>query len=266
VVKVPAETQKGYVILEAASGVQTTSGMDLDVVLPGITKMAPSPVDPGANLTITGTNLDLVDSVIFSNAPAVKSFVSQAATQIVVKVPMGVLRGNVKLGVHNSTLTVQSPTVLEITGDVPPPTITFPIYNDAVTSNWTSTGWVGDGWGGTKDLNNTSPVREGTKSVKITYVGGYGSPLQLGGASVDVSKYKTFKISIFGAAGSGGKNVNIGINGKDAYTITIVEGKWTDYEIPLSSLTTSTTLSEILVKEYNDTGGFTIYVDALGLN
>lgn len=264
VVKVPAKTTKGKVTLVAHSSVQTTSSVELDVVLPAITKITPSPVDPGANLTITGTNLDLVDSITFSNAPAVKSFVSQTPTQIVVKVPMGVLRGKVTLAVKNSTLTVQSPEVLEIVGDVPPPTIAFPIYNDAVTSNWN--GWTGDGWGGTKDLNNTSPVREGTKSVRINYVGGYGSPLQLGGANVDIAKYKTLKISIYGAPGSAGKQVNVGVNGKDGYTIAIEEGKWTDYEISLPTLTTSSTLSEILVKEYSNTGGFTIYVDALGLN
>jgi hypothetical protein len=46
----------------------------------------------------------------------------------------------------------------------------------------------------------------------------------------------------------------------------LVEGKWTDYAIPISTLTSATTLNEIWVKEYNGSGGFTIYVDALGLN
>lgn len=269
VVKVPGAAQKGKVTLEAASGVQTSSSVDLDVAMPSVATMSPNPVDPGANLTITGTNLDLVTSITFANAPTVTSFISQTPTRIVVTVPTGVLRGRITLGVLNSTLTVQSPDVLEITGDAPPPTIAFPIYNDAVTSNWTSNGgWIGGGWGGTKDLNNTTPVREGTKSVRIDYVGGWGSPLQLGGANINLSPYTAFKISIYGGPGSGGKKINIGINQKDAYTITLVEGKWTDYEIPFSSLglTGSSTLKEIWVKEFNGTGGFTIYVDALGLN
>jgi hypothetical protein len=101
--------------------------------------------------------------------------------------------------------------------------------------------------------------------VRINYDGGWGSPLQLGGASVDISSYTTFKISVYGAAGSGGKKINIGINKADKYTITVVEGVWTDYAIPLSTLT-SDPLNEIWVKEYNGTGGFTIYVDAMGLN
>ncbi len=266
VVKVPAGTTKGKVTLEAASGVQTKSSVDLDVLLPVVATISPNPIDPGTNLTITGTNLDLVSSVTIQNAAAVTTFVSQTATQIVVKAPMGITRGKITLGVLNSTLTVLSPDILEVTGSVPPPIISFPIYNDAVTSNWTSTGWIGGGWGGTKDLNNTSPVRDGTKSVKIDYVGGYGSPLQLGGANINLSPYTTFKISIYGAPGSGGKRINIGINASDSYTITLVEGKWTDYAIPISSLTTASKLTDIWIKEYSGSGGFTIYVDAMGLN
>ena len=141
------------------------------------------------------------------------------------------------MSVLNSTLTVQSPDILKITGAIPPPVISFPIYNDAVTGNWN--GWIGGGWGGTSNYNNTAPVREGDKSIKIDYAGGYGSPMQLGGANVDVTSYTTFKISIYGGPGSNGLKVNLGINGADSYNITLVEGKWTDYQIPISSLTTS---------------------------
>ena len=265
VVKVPAATRKGKVTLEAASGVQTTFSTDLDLILPAVTSMAPNPIDPGANVTVTGTNLDLVTSITFENAAAVTSFVSQSPTQIVATVPLGVLRGKITLGVLNSTVTVQSADVLEINGSIPPPTIAFPIYNDAVTANWN--GWIGGGWGGTSDRNNASPVREGSKSVKINYVGGWGSPLQLGGASINLAPYSTFKISVYGGPGSAGKRISIAFNGTNGlYNITLVEGAWTDYAIPLSTLTSGSTLAEIWVQEFNGVGGYSIYVDAIGLN
>jgi hypothetical protein len=264
VVKVPAQASKGKITLTAASGVQTLSPTDVDVLLPTIATMSPNPIDPGTNITITGTNLNLVTSVIFPNAPAVTSFVSQTATTIVAKVPTGVLRGKVTLNVLNSTLTVLSPDILEINGSVPPPTISFPIYKDAITANWN--GWIGGGWGGTSNRSNTTPVREGSNSIKIDYVGGYGSPLQLGGATVSLTGYTTFKISIYGGPGTTGKRVNIGVNGADSYNVDLVEGKWTDYSVPISTLTSATTMTDLIIKEFSGTGGFTIYVDALGLN
>ncbi|MDI3322016.1 IPT/TIG domain-containing protein [Pinibacter soli] len=263
VVKVPASTTAGNVTLEAASGVQTICPVSLQVSLPAVTNMTPNPVDPLANLTITGTNLDLVTAVAFQNANAVTTFVSQSATQIVVKVPSGVTEGKITLSVLNSTLTVQSPNILQITGAVPPPTIALPFYKDAVT-NWN--GWTGDGWGGNKNYANTTPVREGDKSIKIDYVGGWGSPLQLGGATVAKGSYTTFKISIYGAPGSNGKTVNLQLNGAGGQSITIVEGKWTDYAFPLSSLISGANITDIILQETTGNGGFTVYVDAMGIN
>ena len=283
VVKVPAGARIGKVTVETASTVQAVSGSDLDVILPTITAMAPNPIAPGSHLTVTGTKLDIVNSVTFENAAAVTSFVSQSPTQIIVAVPNGVLRGKITLGITNPTDTIKSAAILEISGAAPPPTVALPFYNDAVTSNWN--GWLGGGWGGTKDLNNPSPVREGSKSCKIDYSGGWGSPFQLGGASISMTPYTTFKISIFGTAGTAGKKVNIVFNGNNTvangipagsatsvcnFTITLgAEGQWNDYAIPFGNFSggsTTTQLQEIWIQEYNGTGGFTIYVDAIGLN
>jgi hypothetical protein len=265
VVKIPGNAQSGKITLLPLSGVPSVSTMDVNLLIPAITDVKPDTVDPGKDITIKGTNLNLVSSVTFQNAPAVTSFVSQADTQVVVKVPLGVLRGNIILGILNSTLTVQSPKPIEISGAVPPPSIAFPIYNDAVTSNWN--GWIGGGWDGTSDRNNTSPVREGTKSIKIDYAKGYGSPVQLGGGSISLASYKTFHISVFGAPGSGGKRITVAfnkVNGK--HVITVEEGKWNDYAIPVSTLTGDAILTEIWVQEYSGTGAFTVYIDAIGLN
>jgi len=262
VVSVPGTTTKGKVKLEAASGVQTTSSADLDISLPAITSMTPNPVDTLANVTLTGTNLDLVSSVSFTGVNnAVTSFVNQSATQLVVKVPGGSVTGKLTLGVKNSTLTVKSGNDLSIIGSSVPPII---IYDDAITSAWN--GWIGGGWGGTKDLNNTSPVRSGSKSVKIDYTSGaYGVPLQLGGATIPLGGYTSLKVSIYGGTGSDGKSVNIGFNEADGKTVTLVEGQWTDFTIPLSQISSVSTLTHLYIKNYSSTGAFTIYVDNLGI-
>jgi hypothetical protein len=264
VINVPSETTKGTVTLFAASDVTTVSLTDLEVALPFVTSMTPDPVDIGSNLTITGTNMDLVTSISFQGVSnAVTSFVSQSATQIVVKVPTGSINGKLVFSVLNSTLTSLSPN-LTINGYLPPSGPSFPFYDEKVTSNWN--GWIGGGWGGTKDFANQNPVRTGSYSCRINYTGGWGSPVQLGGGNINLTLYSSFKISIYGGTGSNGLKINIGINASDAYTITLVEGKWTDYTIPITTLTSATTLNEIWIKEYNGSGGFTIYVDEMGLN
>ncbi len=232
VVKVPKGLTEGKITLTVLnSTVKIISSMDLNLVKPAVATMSPNPIDPETNLTITGTNLDLVSAIAFQNADPVTTFVSQSATKLVVKVPKGVTEGKITLNVLNSSLTVQSTDILKITGAVPPPVIAFPIYKDAVTSNWN--GWVGEGWGGTKDYANTSPVRDGDKSIKITYAGGYGSPLQLGaGSKIDVTPYTTFKISIYGGPASSGLKVSVWELMEKTLDITLVEGKWTDYQIP----------------------------------
>jgi hypothetical protein len=262
VVKVPGATTKGKVKLEAASGVQTTSTADLDVSLPAITAMSPSPVDTLANVTITGTNLDLVSSVSFTGVNnAVTTFVSQSATQLVVRVPGGSVTGKLTLGVKNSTLTVKSTSDLAIVGSTVPPII---IYDDALTSAWN--GWTGGGWGGSKDVNNTTPVRSGSKSVKIDYTsGGYGVPWQLGGANISLGGYTSLKFSVYGGTGSNGKTVNVGFNEADGKSFTIVEGQWTDVTIPLSQISSVSTLTHLYFKNYTATGDYTIYLDNIGL-
>ncbi len=266
VVKAPAGARKGKVTLEAASGVQTQSTGEISVVLPTVTSFSPSPVEPGTNLTINGTRLDMVTSVTFQNAPAVNSFVSKSATQIVVRVPTGVLNGRVTLGISNPTDTVQSAQTLEIAGAAPPPTLAVPLYLDEV-KNWS--GWNG-GWGGTKVMDNADPVREGTKSIKITYNtgGAYGSPFQLGAGNLSVGTNTTFKLSIYGAPGSNGKTIQVKLNGNSGpgFPLTVVEGKWTDHVIPFTSLGNVTSITEIWVQDQTSTGGYTIYVDAVGLN
>lgn len=266
VVTVPGATTKGKVTLEAASTLQTTAGGDLDVLLPAITGLSPNPIDINANVTITGTNLDLVASVSFSDTVAgktrtVTTFESQSPTQIVVKVPTGSSSGKLTFGIKNSTLTVKSSALLGVNGFPPPPII---LYNDALTSTWN--GWIGGGWGGTKDLASTEQAKSGTKSAKIAYdASGYGVPLQLGGANIALDGYTTLKLSIYGGAGSDGKSVNIGFNEQDGKTVTLVEGQWNDFAIPLSQISTATTLTHLYIKKYSSGGAYTIYVDDLGI-
>ncbi len=264
VIKVPSETVNGKVTLYPGSNVPSVSSTDMTLTYPAITNMDPNPVAIASNLTITGTNLDLVKSVSFQGvASPVTTFVSQSATSIVVVVPVGSINGKVTLGIINTNQTVLSASALNIVGYVVPGGPAFPIFDDAI--KWS--GWIGGGWGGTYDPAIGSPVKRGTASLRISYVsGGYGVPLQLGGANISLAPYSSFTVSIYGGTGSNGKSVNIGFNEADGKTVTIVEGAWTKFDIPLGEISSASTLSFLYLKNYSGSGDFTIYVDDMGLN
>jgi IPT/TIG domain len=263
VVKVPSETVSGKVTLYPASNVPSVSATTMNITYPAITDMTPNPVAIGSNLTITGTNLDIAKSVSFQGvATPVTSFVSQSATSLVVVVPTGSINGKITLGIINTNQTVLSASALNIVGYVVPGGPTYPIFDDVI--KWS--GWIGGGWGGNYDGANGSPVKRGTASLRISYVGQWGVPLQLGGANISLAPYTTFTLAIYGATGSNGKTINIGFNEADGKTVTIVEGAWTVFDIPLSQIPSDGTLRYLYLKNYSPPGDYTIYVDDMGLN
>jgi hypothetical protein len=262
VVKVPAATKKGKVTLIAASGVQSVSTVDLDVVLPAIATMSPNPVDPNANLTVTGTNLDLVTGISFVGAiTPVTTFVSQSATQIVVTVPTGVLRGKITLAVLNSTLTVQSANDLDVNGGLPPlADFPFAIYTDALQNTFQDWSYTN-----THDFNSTANVRQGTRSIKSIYAaGGYQGTTFHAGTAASTTGYTILEFSVFGEVGTGGKKLNVVINGNYSSPpqVTVIEGAWTTFSLPLSSLGSPATLGELVLQSAG--WGGTIHIDHVG--
>lgn len=225
---------------------------------PVVTSFSPSAAKSGDLVTVSGVRFTGASSVKLGSTST--SFTVVNDSTITFTVPNGAVSGAISVTTSYGSVTTKNSLSILVAG------LAFPIYDEGVSSNWTNSGWIGGGWGGSVNYANTSPVETGSYSAKIDYAGGYGSPLQLGGASINLAPYSSFKISIYGGPGSNGKQINIGINQADAYTISVVEGQWTDYQIPLSNLTSSSTLTDIWIKEYNGTGGFSIYVDNMGLN
>lgn len=96
---VPEKAQTGLITVSngAKDPSLTYSANKLKVSLPAMTSVLPSPVKAGTSLSIVGTNLDLVKSVVLGANSKKASFVSQTATEIIVTVPADVQEGNVVL-------------------------------------------------------------------------------------------------------------------------------------------------------------------------
>src|SRR5690606_21945894 len=111
VVTVPEDAKTGPLVI-AYSGTEAgdfETDLVLNVTLPLATAIAPSSTKHAANITLTGTDLDLVKKIYFTNVTdAVTSFVSQSATQIVVQVPAAAKDGTLKLEAASGVQTESS--------------------------------------------------------------------------------------------------------------------------------------------------------------
>lgn len=132
-VTVPAEAKTGKVAISngAAIPVLVYTATELQVTLPAITALAPNPVKAGTALQITGTNFQLVKSIIFTDGLTVTNFTLNVdKTGITVTVPATAKDGKVTL-VAKSGVQVQSASSLTLVA----PTITTvapnPVKNGA---------------------------------------------------------------------------------------------------------------------------------------
>jgi hypothetical protein len=257
-VTIPANATGGpqYITLINPNG---KDSVQFTVLLtPVITFIPAAPANVGDQVTIKGLRFNGTTSVKLG-AVNVTTFTVLTDTTLKLTVPAGALTAPITVTTPNGTATSSGSLVINVAG------LALPFYQDAVnTTNWN--GWIGGGWGGSANYANTTPVQSGTNSIKITYTGGYGSPVQLGGATIPMGAYTTFKISIYGGPGSTGKKINIVFNGTGGFQQVLgTEGQWNNYVIPISNITSATTLQELWLQEFTGTD-YIVYVDNMGLN
>jgi len=260
VLKVPVNAKTGPLTINTGGTkpMAVTSTNDLIIVLPAITSFAPIPVERGANLTITGTNLDLTKEVRVKGATApITVFVSKSATQLVFTVPPLTTKGKITL-VAYSLVTVESSANLLIVGDLPDlAPLAYAIYEDALINGWQD--W---GWSRTADFANTENVRDGNKSIKLSYTGNWGA-LKFANASVSTATYSELTFSVFGTTGTGGKKIHVQPSGGANYTITIEEGKWVEYKLTKAQIGNPATITDIMFQNEDWSG--IVYLDHVGL-
>ncbi|HUW91747.1 MAG TPA: IPT/TIG domain-containing protein, partial [Bacteroidales bacterium] len=107
VLVVPDDTKDGIVTMTPASGVKIESEAELVLIVPTVS-VTPTTVKNGADITVTGTNLDLVDKVMFGGDKQGTIKAGGTATQILVTVPDDAVSGVVKF-ITKATKEVNGP-------------------------------------------------------------------------------------------------------------------------------------------------------------
>ncbi|WP_168194038.1 IPT/TIG domain-containing protein [Pontibacter sp. SGAir0037] len=233
VVTIPNNARSGALKLVTTSNFEVTTQTEVEVVLPAVTSLTPSPVLPGAYLTLNGSGLNLIKEVRFVGGAKVTSFLAQTASQIILGVPANAKTGKLTL-VTVRNLEIETSQTVEVGTGGPAP-LAYALYEDALQNGWQE--WT---TGANKpDLANTEHVLVGSKAIKvnINQWGSWGGGFST--AAAPAGKYTEFTFWVYGAPGVNGKVrllVNPG-NWDDRTTFTVVEGKWTEVTIQLADLT-----------------------------
>ena len=228
---VPNDAKSGTLILVEPSLVEVETTQEISIILPAITSLNPIPVKIGDNLTITGTDLDLVAEITMPGGISVTSFVSQSATEIVVTVPEETINGFMKfITIHDYV--VATDVKLELPGDGPSP-LAYALYSDALENGYQD-------WSGNADVDNAENAFDGSKAIKFSYAGGWEN---WGGGfwpdAAPAGSYTEFTIWTYGGTGASGK-INMVVNPgtwDDRNVLEVVEGKWTENTFQMSSFT-----------------------------
>lgn len=265
VVAVPSPATKGKVTLRQHSPIDVVTEDEITILLPVGTSVAPVPAIPGTdNITITGTNLDLVKSLKFPGVESqVAAFVSKTATEIVVAVPEGAKNGGIGyITIHDFTGNLGATLIVPSEG---PPPLPITIFDDEAFF-----GGKDYSFGGTRDMASADQFYSGNVSFKFTYEGDNGG-LAIGELSeLDASKMDVLVFSLYGSPGTDGKNVAVILNDNwsNYNTVELVAEEWTEYRVELSKYPAIPldAVNRVTFKIEGTAGGEILYADRIGFD
>lgn len=262
VVAVPAGSLKGKLTLKQASPVDVVTTQELTIILPVGTAIAPRPAIPGvSNVTITGTDLDLVKSLSLPSSGTLLAtgFTSHSATEIVFALPVGTKSGGV---IYNTIHDYSSNLGVTIIVPAPgPPPLVIAMYDETMAPGGGNWSWNA----ASQDPASTEQFLSGDVSWKFATTNGGG--LSVGGMTpIDASGQEVFSFSLYGGPGTNGMQVAAILNDNwtDYNAVTLVEGQWTSYQIPLSNYPTTNLTQIVRFALKVESTSSVIYADRVG--
>lgn len=215
--------------------------------LPGISSVSQLAGNAGDVITINGTTFNGLTGVSFGTTAG--KVLTNTPTVITVQVPTGVRYGPILVttaatkggGVGTGPLLTSGTSILTSGTSSRQANGIFgfntSIFQDSFGNGWSSNG----GWDGTPYLIDTKTTRRGTGSINYTYSGGYNGFVINAGTGNSVDANTAIKFSIYGGKGTDGKNIRLNLNYNSNVTVqlTLSEGKWVDYIIPVQNFVDS---------------------------
>lgn len=244
--------------------------------LPGITSVSQLAGNAGDVITITGTTFNGLTGVSFGTTPA--TVIKKTPTVITVTVPTGVTAARLLVttaatkggGVGTGPVVTSGTSLLSNNVSSTKQTSSVFGFNTAIYEDSYENGWSDYGWGGAPKDDKTN-TRRGTSSRTYSYTGGYDGYVIQPGSGNSVGANTALKFSIFGGKGTTGKNIHLVLNYNfnTAVQITLTEGKWTDYQIPIANWVDSanplpSNISALVFQEFSGNAS-TFSIDDVGL-
>ena len=217
-VTVPDKATDGEVNLITYSGVEIPAG-SLKTVVPTELVASPNPIKNGADITITGKDLDLVTGIAFPNAAG--SIKSSSATTIVATVPQTAQNGNITLSLANGkTVTVAYKLVAPVVTEFSQTSI---VAGNALVIKGTDLDLVasvvfpGDGSPTVTTLTQTNTtigltIPEAAEGTGLKFILKNGETVDVTGITINASSTPAVSMNVQGTLGEyitiNGKNFN----------------------------------------------------------
>lgn len=135
------------------------------------------------------------------------------------------------------------------------------IYGDSLASGWQD--WS---WNANRNLSNPSPVQSGTASISVTITSAWGALYLHNNTALSTSGYDHLEFYIHGGS-SGGQQLNIVAdkNTSQVYPVTATANTWVKIDVPLTSLGSPASLSDIYWQDRAGKAQPAFYVDTIRL-
>ena len=129
------------------------------------------------------------------------------------------------------------------------------VYADNLASGWDN--WS---WDTNLDFSNTSPVHNGSYSLAVTYTQAWAG-LYLHANALDLSTCDTLRFWLHGGS-AGNQNISVSLNyNGSSYDVTATANTWQQVSIPLSTLGSPSSVSDLVFQENAGGAQPTFYLD-----